>query len=104
MSLNSALNATVALIEGRTQLAKEILRGPGSDVKNVPKILARLDHAVSKASAQTLRTALRRTLAAQPRPMAQNEESEEYAKYEEGFYEGVAFVEAVIESIAEQLE
>jgi hypothetical protein len=98
------LNATVALIEGRTELAKEILRGPGSDVRNVPEILARLDRAVNGVAAKTLRAALLRSLSAQPDPRRSGVELDEYSMYEQGFYTGVARVEAILEDIASSLE
>ena len=106
MSLNAALNATVALIEGRIDTAREILRDPGSDVKNVPEILARLDRAVDRVAAKTLRVALTRSLAAQPRPPSTSDEegSVTYNFYVEGFYTGVAAVEAILEDIASSLE
>ncbi len=100
MSLNAALNATVALIEGRTDIAKEILRSPVSDVKNVPEIMARLDRAVNVAAARALRNALVRTLAVQP---DSKKMSKEVSK-EEAFYLGVKAVEDVLDQVVYELQ
>lgn len=99
MSLNAALNATVALIEGRTDIAKELIRAPGSDVKDVPAIVARLDRAVAKTAARALRNALLRTLAIRPDPLTLAN-----ATSEEAFYLGVNATELVLEKAAENLE
>ena len=66
MSMNRAINATIALIEGRTDIAKEVFRDPTSDVKNVPEVLARLEVVVNKAAAKAIRNGLVRALALQP--------------------------------------
>jgi hypothetical protein len=102
MSLNAALNATVALIEGRTILAKEILRSPGSDVKNVPEILARLDRAVNRSTIKTLHSALRTILSVQPPPKPADLTDDDL--YEYAFYMGVAMVEKVLEYAVDDLE
>ena len=99
MSLNAALNATVALIEGRTDIAKEILRSPTSDVKDVPMIMVRLNQAVDKTAAKALRNALLRTLAIRPDVLALANSNQE-----EAFYLGVDAVESVLEKVAEDLE
>ena len=99
MGMNAALNATVALIEGRTDIAKEIVRSPGSDVKNVPDIMARLDRAVNRAAAKALRNALVRTLAVTA-PIWLNNSSDP----EEIFYMGVNAVEKVLDDVVAELD
>lgn len=97
MSLNATLNATIALIEGRTETAKEILRSPNSDVTNVPEVIGRLHRAVKRAAAKEIRQALLQTLKLQADTPQSIEE-------EDAFYKGVNAVEAVLETHAESLE
>jgi len=104
VSLNAALNATVALIEGRTDLARNILRSPVSDVKNVPEILARLDRAVRRVAAKAIRNAMIHTLAVRLGPKPDDRSDYDWKVYEEGFYEGVTAAEKVIEDIASSME
>lgn len=98
MSLNKAVNATIALIEGRTDIAKEIFRDPTSDVKNIPEIMARLDKAVNKAAAKAIRNGLVRALAIQS--------DVDYSTKAENlfFYSGMSRVEELFEQIALELE
>lgn len=100
MGMNAALNATVALIEGRTDIAKEIIRAPGSDVNNVPGIMSRLERAVNIAAAKALRNALIRTLSIVPDPKV----LAKHKSQEETFYSGVAAVEAILERVVVELE
>lgn len=100
MSLNKAINATIALIEGRTDIAKEIFRDPTSDVKNIPEIMARLDRVVNKAAARAIRNGLKRTLAIQTGTPATSEDFED----DTAFYFGVSRVEELFEQIATELE
>ncbi len=103
MGMNSAMNACVALIEGRTDIAKEIIRAPGSDIRNVPEILARLDQAVNKTAAKALRNALVRTLPIQPDMKAIRSGKTEITP-EECFFLGVTAVERVLEQVIFELE
>lgn len=100
MSMNKALNATVALIEGRTSIAKEIIRAPGSDVHNVPEILVRLNQAVDRAAAKAMRNALIQTLSIRPNMMVVNGN----LSAEEAFYLGVSQVEEMLEQVIERLD
>lgn len=108
MSLNKAINATIALIEGRTDIAKEIFRDPTSDVKNIPETMARLEAAVNKVAAQAIRNGLKRSLAIQvtsqelnqldnPDPTAPNQARE-------AFTLGVSRVEDLFQQIVEELD
>jgi CRISPR/Cas system-associated protein Csm6 len=98
--MNKALNATVALIEGRTSIAKEIIRAPGSDVHNVPEILVRLNQAVDRAAAKAMRNALIQTLSIRPNMMVVNGN----LSAEEAFYLGVSQVEEMLEQVIERLD
>lgn len=100
MSLNKALNATIALIEGRTDIAKEIFRDPSSDVKNIPQIMARLETVVNKAAAKAIRNGLVRALSIQAGTLNGRSNPAEDIP----FYTGVSRVEALFEQIAEELD
>jgi hypothetical protein len=95
--MNSALNACISLIEGRTDIAKEIIRAPGSDVKNVPEILARLEQAVNRTAAKAIRNVLVRTLSV--KPPAFHMESQE-----EAFFIGVTSIESILDQAVDELE
>jgi len=101
MSMNRAINATIALIEGRTDIAKEILRDPTSDVKNVPEILARLEAVVDKAAAKAIRNGLIRALAIQPPTWTSKNQP---VSAEQAFYLGVNGVENLFGDIVLELE
>ena len=101
MSMNKAINATIAMIEGRTDIAKEILREPTSDIKNVPQILARLETVVNKAAAKAVRNGLIRALAIQPPVWTSKDQP---ASAEQAFYLGVGSVETLFGLIADELE
>lgn len=98
MSMNSALNAAVALIEGRTDIAKEIIRAPGSDVLNVPAIMSRLERAVNKAAAKAISNVLIRSLAIQPTSDILTNKN-----LSEAFYVGVTSVEKIFEQAIAEL-
>lgn len=104
MALNAALNAAVALIEGRTDIAREIIRGPGSDVKNVPEIMARLNRAVDRAAAKAMRNTLLNALAIQLPSTIGKKKVESGSFVEEAFYEGVKAVEDIVEKAIADLE
>jgi hypothetical protein len=115
MSLNAALNATVALIEGRTDIAKDILRAPSSDVKDVPGIMARLNRSVDRAAAKAMRNALVASLTVQPAGKIVHDKvradcpkcGEDFTvetSHEEAFFQGVSAVETIIEQAIERLE
>jgi hypothetical protein len=106
MSLNKAINATIALIEGRTDIAKEIFRDPTSDVQNVPEIMARLDAAVEKAAAKAIRNGLIRALAIRPDSKAMKEirTSQSGTLQESSFFSGVNAMEELFGGIAYDLE
>jgi hypothetical protein len=89
------MNAVIAMLEDRTALAKELLRAPDSDVKNIPEIQLRLQDAVNKQVAKGLRDVLRQALATQPGKDTIDREA---------FYEGVVAVEELLEAEAETLE
>jgi hypothetical protein len=103
MSMNRAINATIALIEGRTDIAKEVFRDPTSDVKNVPEVLARLEVVVNKAAAKAIRNGLVRALALQPVGIPKKD-SAARAENEKCFFDGVNSVEKLFGGIAYELE
>jgi hypothetical protein len=102
MSLNKALNATVALIEGNTNIAKEILRDPSSDVRDGSAIMYRLNRAVDRAAARAIRNALVRCLAIQSTP--QTRSSTPNPEYDKAFFAGVKATEDIMNTVVEELE
>lgn len=106
MSLNKAINSVVALIEGRTDIAKEIFRDPTSDVQNIPEIMARLDATVEKAAAKAIRNGLIRALALRPDPKMLKDlrQKSPDVLQESAFFAGIAAVEELFGGIAYQLE
>jgi N-methylhydantoinase A/oxoprolinase/acetone carboxylase beta subunit len=109
MSLNKAVNAVIALVENRTDIAKEIFREPGSDIKNIPAITARLDRAVEKAAATAMRNALKRSLAVQlqePRlkHFMKMAGTDTQGAVESAFYEGVDAIERLFEGIVLEMD
>ena len=96
MSLNNSLNAAIAIIENKPDIARRIFRNPDSDVDDISGALARVYKAIDKRVVETLRVVLVQILAVQPK----NEDN----IYCEGFYDGVVGVENMIESIIENLE
>jgi hypothetical protein len=94
MSLNTAINAVIAHIEGQTDLVKEIFRGPNSDIKSIPEVVNRLNNAVDRAMAKGIREALVKTLDIQPDPKIANRDD---------FYAGVAVVEGRLIQMADAL-
>lgn len=101
--MNKSLNAVIALIEGRVDIAKEIIREPDSDVENVPEVLARLDRAVNKTVAKAMRNVLVRSLSVQP-PSDSISDSITRSVIAEAFYLGVTEVEKIFEKAIEELE
>lgn len=109
MSLNKAVNAVIALVENRTDIAKEIFRGPGSDVKNIPAIMTRLDQAVEKAAATAMRNALKRSLAVQLsetrlKHFVKTAGTDTQGAIEAAFYEGVDEIERLFEKIVMEMD
>jgi hypothetical protein len=100
MSLNKAMNVVIAVIEERPGVAKDILRHPTSDVKNVPEVLNRLQQAVRKNAANEIRQGLMNCLHIQPRRTS-GEFSEEETNM---FFHGVRAVEDLFESLITELE
>lgn len=106
MSLNKAINATIALIEGRTDIAKEILRDPQSDVRNIPAIMVRLNRVVDLAAARAMRNVLVTALGIQPQLPVEPQKITEANRqaYEKAFYDGVSAVEALFSQVVYGLE
>jgi phage-related protein len=94
MSLNAAMNAVIAAIEGRTDLVKEIFRDPNSDIKSIPEVVYRLQKAIDRNMAKGIRHALMQTLTIQP---PEN-------KDKDAFFTGVAAVEEYFDKVATGLE
>jgi len=95
MSLNKAMNAVIAMLEGRLSIAKEMLRAPDSDIKNIPDVRIRLQLAVDKQSAKQIRDLLSHCLALEPSKDTIDREA---------FFEGVVAVESVLEAAVVHLE
>lgn len=106
MSLNKAVNATIALIEGRTDIAKEIFRDPTSDIKNIPEVMARLEAAVNKVAARAIRNGLMRSLAIEVTISELSDISSTTSTLDaaSGFNLGVTKVEDLFQSIVEELD
>lgn len=108
MSLNAALNATIALIENRPAQFREMLREPSSDVKNIPPVVARMTQALDFYGATKIRAGLMQTLHVQPHTEAVagliENDAEPPEIYDAGFLDGVRQVEKIFEQIVEQLE
>ena len=66
MSLNAALNATIALIENRPAQFREMLREPTSDVKNISPVYSRMIRSLDFYAATKIRIALMAALHVQP--------------------------------------
>jgi len=67
MSYNKTLNAVIAFIEDRPEVAREILRSPEMEQVSISDVSARLYHALEdckdKAIVEVLRKVLRKTMA-----------------------------------------
>jgi hypothetical protein len=99
MSLNAALNATIALIENRPAQFREMLREPSSDVKNISPVYARLSRSLDFYAATKIRTVLMAALHLAP----------QYARpfdphYEDGYYDGIVAIEKLFEDVLTKLE
>jgi hypothetical protein len=103
LSLNAALNATIALIQNRTEYFKELLRDPGSDVRDISAVRVRLNKALEFHGATVIRGALMETLHLAPAP-PKGLDSEASDLYTEAFYAGVRAVEAKFEDLVGKLE
>ena len=97
MSLNAALNATIALIENRPAQFREMLREPTSDVKNISPVYARMMRSLDFYAATKIRFALMAALHIQPPDFKTTE-------YDQAFFEGVSAVEKVFEGVLNGLE
>jgi hypothetical protein len=112
MSLNSALNATIALIENRPAQFREMLREPTSDVKNISPVYSRMIRSLDFYAATKIRIALMAALHVQPTEEQLKAWDELVASgvkitradYERIFFEGVTSVEKVFEGILNILE
>lgn len=96
MSLNKAINAVIAVIEERPEVAKGILREPTSDVKSIPEVLNRLRTALNKYAAGEIRQGLLEALHVEPDRDAES--------HPDTFYSGVRAVETVFEQRIFDLE
>ena len=108
MSLNAALNATIALIENRPAQFREMLREPTSDVKNISPVYSRMIRSLDFYAATKIRIALMAALHVQPTE-EQLTACPDYAKatradFERSFFDGVTAVEKVFEGILNLLE
>ena len=99
MGINSALNAVIAMLEDRPALFKELLRAPGSDVRNLTAVELRLRAAVKKYAATQIRTGLTQSLHVVP-PIADDDSGEQT----QSFYAGVRATEEVFERLVVSLD
>lgn len=98
MSMNAALNATIALIENRPAQFREMLREPSSDVKSISPVYTRLKQALDFYAATKMRAALMASLHVQP------PENVEGLSRTDIFFTGVRAVETIFESMIASLE
>jgi 16S rRNA C967 or C1407 C5-methylase (RsmB/RsmF family) len=113
MSANKLINAVIALVEDRPEVAKEMLRSPEMRLSSteVQGRLARaLEEREAKAIVAAMKSVLRLSLRADPAVAAEEEgiewtapqeEDSERKIHDEAFYQGVAFVERLLEEYIE---
>jgi len=112
MSLNAALNATIALIENRPAQFREMLREPTSDVKNISPVYTRMIRSLDFYAATKIRIALMAALHVQPAEeqlkawddLVNSSAKLTRADYERVYFDGVTSVEKVFEGILNMLE
>lgn len=111
MSANKLINAVIALVEDRPEVAKEMLRSPEMRLSST-EVQGRLSRALeereSKAIVAAMKSVLRLSLRADPSVAAEAEGIKwdplmEWAHktHDEAFYHGVAFVERLLEEYIE---
>jgi hypothetical protein len=92
MSVNKTINAAIALIEGRPEAARDILRDPSSEISNVSAVLIRLYSSIDKKVCSILKCILMNCLHLQPDESMTTEEKA-------AFYKGVTAVEQLLEDL-----
>ena len=111
MSANKLLNAVIALVEDRPDVAKEMLRSPEMRMSST-EVQGRLSRALAereaKAIVSAMKSVLRLSLRADPAVAAEAQgiewdDSMEWAHrvHDEAFYQGVSFVEKLLEEYIE---
>jgi hypothetical protein len=95
MSMSTALNAVIAMLEDRPALFKELLRAPESNVRDITAVEARLRRAVNRYAATQMRTGLMKSLHVTPPSGEQDQVA---------FFAGVRATEEVFETLAETLD
>lgn len=93
---SQALNAVIAMLEDRPALFKELLRAPGSNVKDLTSAEQRLRRAMCRYAATQIKVGLMQTLHVLP--------PDSGPEYQEGFLNGVRAIEGVFEALAKTLE
>ena len=108
MSFNTALNATIALIENRPEQFKEMLRAPASDVKDLPAVRARLDKALNFYAATKIRVGLMDSLHLTPPESLHVDNRSDIPEcadlQSEAYYAGVRAAEKIFETLIAALE
>lgn len=93
MSVGKSWNAAIALIEGRPQDARELLRSPEMQGVNIAELQMRLEKAVAERAdkdlVDTLHRLLHRSLSLEPAE----------GQSRESFFAGVTAVEKLVEEI-----
>lgn len=92
MSMSTALNAVIAMLEDRPKLFKELLRAPDSNITDITAIECRLRRAVNRYAATQIRAGLMKTL----RVTGEGHGPE--------FVDGVRAIEEVFEQLEHELE
>lgn len=106
MSENRIINAIIALIEDRTDEAKEMLRSPemrvsSSDIQG--RLGAAIDFRESKATTFAMKTVLYKSLRADPKDEARRNNLKWNSSHEEAYFLGISHVESIIEACIEEL-
>jgi hypothetical protein len=102
MNENTTLNALLALLEGRPELARSYLRAPGSNVVSITDFQTRIYSAMDALKNQAVKTALRDLLnvtvrASAPEDIKDPDEIDAYTR-------GVQKVEDLITEIIHKCE
>ena len=90
MSLNTAMNAVLAILEDRAELARDILRSPNSDITDINTVMTRVYMAVDKEAINAIKQVLRAALTLQPPDSMTSVEKE-------AFYQGIKAIEELLD-------
>jgi hypothetical protein len=96
MSLNNAMNAVIAMLENKPEVAREIFRAPESDIENISDVQAKLYEAVRVLFVKQIKAILKET------PKIQSPYND--MALNEAFFAGVDKVETELEHKIESFQ